>query len=65
MDTVPVTETQKPMKRLLRGERWEGDDEVYWRSAKGEALRPMSAADRAELRRRFEERGRVGALDVG
>jgi acyl-CoA synthetase (AMP-forming)/AMP-acid ligase II len=65
VDTVPVTETQKPMKRLLRGQRWEVDDEVHWRPAKGEALRPMSAGDREELQRRFEERGRVGALDVG
>jgi fatty-acyl-CoA synthase len=64
MDAVPVTETQKPMKRLLRRERWEVGDDVHWRPAKGEALRSMSTDDRAELQRRFEEHGRVAALDV-
>jgi hypothetical protein len=52
------------MKRLLRREHWDVGDEVHWRPAKGEPLRPMGADDRAELQRRFEEHGRVGALDV-
>ena len=65
MDAIPVTETQKPMKRLLRRERWAVADDVYWRPAKGEPLRPMSDGDRDELQRRFEERDRVGVLDAG
>ncbi|HEY8217020.1 MAG TPA: AMP-binding protein [Acidimicrobiia bacterium] len=65
MAAVPVTETQKPMKRLLRRERWEVDDDVHWRPAKGEPLRPMRADDRGELQRRFEEHDRVGVLDAG
>jgi len=64
MDSIPVTETQKPMKRQLRRERWEVDDPVYWRPRKGEALRRLEPADREELRRRFEERGRATVLDV-
>ena len=65
MDKIPVTETQKPMKRQLRRERWDAPEPVYWRSAKGESLRPLSEGDREDLLRRFEERGRVGALDLG
>jgi fatty-acyl-CoA synthase len=65
MDKIPVTETQKPMKRQLRRERWDAPEPVFWRSAKGEALRPLSEGDRDDLLRRFEARGRVGALDVG
>jgi hypothetical protein len=61
---MPVTETQKPMKRQLRREKWDAPDPVYWRPGKGEALRPFSEGDREELLRRFEERGRVGALDL-
>ncbi len=65
MEAIPVTETQKPMKRLLRRERWAVTDDVYWRPAKGEPLRHMSDDDRDELQRRFEERDRVGVLDAG
>ncbi len=65
MEKIPVTETQKPMKRQLRRERWDVPEPVFWRSAKGESLRTLSEGDRDELMRRFEARGRVGALDVG
>ena len=65
MEKIPVTETQKPMKRQLRRERWDVPEPVFWRSAKGESLRPLSEGDRDELMRRFEARGRVGALDAG
>jgi fatty-acyl-CoA synthase len=65
MDAVPVTETQKPMKRLLRRERWAVTDEVYWRPAKADRLRPLGDDDRDELQRRFVERDRVGVLDAG
>ena len=62
---MPTTESQKPMKRLLRHERWDAADGVYWRPAKNEPLRPMDDADREELTSRFEARGRLTALDVG
>ncbi len=64
MQSIPVTETQKPMKRQLRRERWDVPDPVFWRPAKGKPLRPFSEADGAELLARFEERGRVGALEA-
>jgi fatty-acyl-CoA synthase len=65
MDAIPVTETQKPMKRKLRRERWDAPTDVYWRPAKGDALRPLSDADREELHRRFEASDRVAVLDAG
>ena len=36
-EDMPVTESQKPMKRQLRRERWETDEPVLWRPAKGGA----------------------------
>jgi len=64
MEAIPVTETQKPMKRRLRHERWEVPEPVFWRPTKTDSLRALSDGDRQELQRRFEERGRVGVLDV-
>jgi fatty-acyl-CoA synthase len=65
MDAIPVTETQKPMKRQLRRERWEVPEVVYWRPDKPDALRELGDGDRVDLMRSFEERGRVGVLDAG
>jgi len=64
-EQMPVTESQKPMKRQLRRERWETDEPVFWRPAKGARLRRMTAEDREALRRAFEQHGRLAALDVG
>jgi fatty-acyl-CoA synthase len=65
VEKMPTTESQKVKKRELRHERWDPADGVYWRPAKNEPLRPMTGADREELRGRFEARGRLVALDVG
>ena len=64
-EDMPVTESQKPMKRQLRRERWETTEAVFWRPAKGEPLRAMTDVDRAALRDEFEARGRLAALDAG
>jgi len=37
-ETLPMTETQKVLKRVLRRERWEVPDPLYWRPHKGDAL---------------------------
>jgi fatty-acyl-CoA synthase len=60
---LPVTETSKVLKRLLRQERWECDG-VWWRPEPGAPYRHMDADDRDELRRRFEARGRTAALEA-
>jgi fatty-acyl-CoA synthase len=62
-EALPVTETQKVLKRALRRERWEVPDSVSWRPHKGAALQAMTAADRAELHARFEARGRLDQLE--
>ena len=63
-EDMPVTESQKPIKRQLRRERWDTDESVFWRPDKGATLRPMTAADRAALHAAFERHGRIAALDV-
>jgi len=65
VDAMPVTETQKVLKRVLRRERWDSADAAWWRPSAGEALREMTDEDRMTLRERFTARGRVGALEAG
>jgi fatty-acyl-CoA synthase len=60
---LPLTETQKVLKRLLRRQRWEVSDPVYWRSSRGEPLRLMTEADQPALRARFEARDRLDQLE--
>ena len=64
-EDMPVTESQKPLKRQLRRERWDTDEVVLWRPSKGAPLRQMTAADRDALHAEFERHGRLAALDVG
>lgn len=61
---LPVTETSKVLKRVLRGERWESEDPVWWRPEKEAPYRLMEAADREDLRDRFEARGRTAVLEA-
>jgi fatty-acyl-CoA synthase len=61
---LPITETQKVLKRVLRHERWDSTDPVWWRREKGTPLERMIDADRDELRARFEARERVGVLET-
>src|SRR5215468_460651 len=60
--SLPVTQTAKVQKRQLRGERWECAEPVFYRPARGEPLRRMTARDVAALRARFAERGREREL---
>jgi len=62
-ETLPVTETQKVLKRALRRERWEVPDPLFWRPHKGDALQAMTDADRTELHARFEARDRLDQLE--
>lgn len=58
---LPVTPTNKVLKRVLRDERWDCDDDVWWRD--DGRYRRMDDDDRAEMRRRFGERERAHLLD--
>jgi fatty-acyl-CoA synthase len=64
-ENMPVTESQKPLKRQLRRERWETDEPMFWRPTKGAPLQPMTDADRAALHADFARRDRLAALDAG
>lgn len=59
--TLPSTETNKILKRVLRDERWECADPIWLRD--GDAYRPLTQADVASIRAAFEARGRGGELD--
>ena len=61
---LPVTATAKVQKRLLRAERWDCTDPVWWRREPGGPLVPMTDADRSELRRAFAAHGRTHVLDL-
>ena len=61
-DTLPQTETNKILKRTLRRERWESDDETW--VLDGEGYRRLAADDAEAIRAEFEARGRLSVLDV-
>jgi fatty-acyl-CoA synthase len=54
---LPVTETNKVLKRVLARECWEVDDPIWIRD--GDAYRPMTDDDRAGLRDALAEHGRA------
>jgi len=62
--TLPVTETSKVLKRVLRRDRWETDDEVWWQPEKGSAYRRLTTADVDALRAEFAARGRQPVLEA-
>lgn len=61
-DTLPQTETKKILKRTLRRERWESDDETWLLD--GEGYRRLASGDADAIRAEFEARGRLSVLDV-
>ena len=61
---MPVTATAKVQKRILRAERWGGDDPVWWRREPDGPLVPMTDDDRDELRNAFAGHGRLHVLDL-
>ncbi len=60
---LPVTPTNKILKRVLRAQLWECSDPVWLRGSDGE-YRPTTADDREAIRREFAARGRSGVLEV-
>jgi fatty-acyl-CoA synthase len=63
-EKLPVTETSKVIKRVLRRERWECEDPVWWQPEKGAPYRPMSPADVDALRQEFVARGHERVLET-
>ena len=56
-DALPVTETNKVLKRIMAREGWEASDAVWIRD--GDGYRPISDDDRANLRASLAEHGRA------
>jgi fatty-acyl-CoA synthase len=46
---LPVTATNKVLKRALRAERWNCADPVLWRPERGGVYRPLEAGEAADL----------------
>ena len=61
-DTLPQTETNKILKRTLRRERWESDDETW--VLDGDGYRRLVPEDAEAIRAEFEARDRLSVLDV-
>jgi fatty-acyl-CoA synthase len=59
---MPVTVTNKVLKRELRAAGWETSDPVWWRPGRGSAYRRFTADDAAELRERFRRSHRESVL---
>ena len=59
---LPSTQTNKILKRVLRRERWECQDEVWLRE--GETYRPLTDDDVAAIQARFRARDREAVLDT-
>ena len=62
-DALPVTETNKVLKRVMARECWEVDEAVWVRD--GDGYRPMTPADRDTLRSGLAEHGRAHLLPAG
>jgi len=54
---LPITVTNKVLKRQLRSERWECDDPVWWRPGRGMDYVRFTDQDRVVLTQRFVDRG--------
>lgn len=61
-DMLPQTETNKILKRTLRRERWESDDETW--VFDGDRYRRLVPGDVDAIRAEFEARGRLSVLEV-
>jgi fatty-acyl-CoA synthase len=59
-EALPVTETNKVLKRIMAREVWEVDDPLWIRD--GDGYRPMTDADRARLRAELADHGRAHLL---
>jgi fatty-acyl-CoA synthase len=59
---LPVTQTNKVLKRVMAREAWETSDPV-WVHDEGR-YRALTGADRAELRAELERHGRANLIDV-
>jgi fatty-acyl-CoA synthase len=62
-EELPLTATNKILKRTLRSQRWECGDPVWWRPEKGDPFRRLTRSDVGEIAASFATRGRSSALE--
>ena len=60
--TLPQTQTNKVLKRVLAAERWGGADPVWYRPGKAIEFRPLTADDIAAIEADFASHGRSHVL---
>jgi fatty-acyl-CoA synthase len=63
VEQLPVTETNKVVKRELVRQRWDVDDPVWWRPGRELTYVRFGADDSAALREQFAAAGRAHVLD--
>lgn len=61
---LPLTASNKILKRRLAAEAWHTDDPIWWRPGRDLTYRPMTPDDLARLRTEFELSGRATAWPV-
>jgi fatty-acyl-CoA synthase len=64
VERLPVTETNKILKRQLVHERWSVDDPIWWRRGRELAYVPFTPADAEALREQFAAAGRSHVLEA-
>ena len=63
VESLPMTETNKILKRDLVRERWNVDDPIWWRPDRALAYVPFTSADADALREQFAVAGRTNVVD--
>jgi fatty-acyl-CoA synthase len=58
---LPLTQTNKVLKRVLVEQRWRTDDPLWWRPGRAAGYRPMTAADADGVDAALVTRGRAAA----
>jgi fatty-acyl-CoA synthase len=59
---LPLTQTNKVLKRVLVEQRWRTDDPLWWRPGRETAYRPMVAADADAVEALLVQQGRAALL---
>ena len=60
--SMPLTANNKVHKPPLRATKWNTDESIFWRPVRGDSLRKMSAADKVDLEKQFDDNGRTHVL---
>jgi fatty-acyl-CoA synthase len=59
---LPLTQTNKVLKRVLVEERWRTEDPLWWRPGREPAYRPMVTADADAVEAALVRKGRAASL---